>query len=85
METNFKIDDFITQNAIFYEYWDCSKFKRKITKIKDNLIFFEEPVKMIAKGAFNIPIETICFHQDYLQLNITEIRKEKLKKLNDRI
>jgi hypothetical protein len=90
---NFKIGDIVTQNEIFYKYWTCHKFKRKIADIisingneKNPIIVFDVAIENVLSKVIEGNIQTLkTMSQGYLKIDITETRKEKLLKIHNGI
>lgn len=76
----FKVGDIVTQSESFYNWWKAPKFKRKIIKIDDDIIYLDKIVEM--ETLKNIKMKADTFHTDYLKIDNQQIRKEKLKKMN---
>ena len=76
-----KNGDIVTQNENFYHYWKCEKFNSKVIRIKGKVAYLNDSISIINKtGIIQI---TNTFNFDYLKINIAEIRKKKLLKINE--
>lgn len=92
-----KVGDIVTQSDEFYKHWECETFHLKIIKITNNgltnsstfgdknIICLEKSVTISKINNFRMPVECSDFHKKFLKIDIPEMRKEKLKKLNNEI
>ena len=79
-----KVGDIVNQNDRFYNWWNAPKFKRKITNIKDDIIYFDDVV-IIENLRGEKTQTTKSFNCDYLKIEEQYIRKNKLLRIYEQI
>jgi hypothetical protein len=85
-----KVGDIVTQSDEFYKHWKCETFHLRIVKITDRypsdgtIMHLEKPITItkITGNGIKWPVKGSDFHHKFLKIDIKEMRKEKLKKLN---
>jgi len=73
----------VTQDKNFFYYWTCPKFKLEVIKIDGRIAYFKYDI--IMKNSNNIMQSTKSINIDYIKIDISETRKQKLLKINERI
>lgn len=82
MNNKIKPGDIVTQNFKYYYFWNDKKFNVQITKIDGELAFLKNEI-IITHNTNNEKKLINSINIDYLKVNISETRKQKLIKINE--
>jgi len=73
----------VTQSDNFYLWWKCPKFKCQVILIDDDLVYLSHDIDILN---YDGTIKTTnILHIEYIKICISETRKQKLLKINERI
>jgi len=80
---NINKGDIVTQDATFYKFWKCQKFKREVISIEGDIARLKDSITIIFyDGTIS---DKNFINLDYIKVDVSETRKQKLLKINDRI